>query len=66
MMLVAQVFVLKCTPVCDEQTVRVVLCPWYILNLSNGNDGTFKITAASLYELSAEIFELSLFLAKLN
>jgi hypothetical protein len=58
-LLVIQIFVFKCSPVGDEQSVRIVLCPRHVLNLAHGDDGAFEVTAAALDKLRAEVLELS-------
>jgi hypothetical protein len=62
---VVQIFVFEGTPVGDEQSVRIVLCPWHVLNLAHGDDGAFEVTAASLDELRTEVLELSVVLVEL-
>ena len=64
--LIIQIFVLQCSPVGDEQSVGIVLCPWHILYLTHGDDGAFEVTAATLDELCAEVLELLVMLVELD
>ena len=63
--LIIQIFVLECSPVGDEQSVGIVLCPWHILYFAHGDDGAFEVTAATLDELCAEVLELLVVLVEL-
>ena len=64
--LVIEVFVFESTPVGDEQSVRIVLCPRHVLYLANGNDGAFEVTASALDKLRTEVLELLLMLVELD
>jgi hypothetical protein len=56
--LIIEIFIFKGTPVSDEQSVGVVLCPRDILYLTSGLDTAFQVTATALNELRSIVGKL--------
>ena len=63
---IIKILVFQSAPVADKQSMRIVLRPWHILNLSHGDDRAFHVTSPALNHLCPEILELSGMLIQLD
>ena len=63
---IIQVLVFQSSPVDNQQAVRIVLCPRYVLYFAHSDDGAFHIPRTALDQLSPIIGKLPLMLIELD
>ena len=65
-LLVVQIFVFQRPPVGNQQAMRVILCPWHILQFTDSDDGSAEVSTATLDELGTIVLKLSGMLIQLD